>query len=63
MSAGLTLPVYLKILDGISRRLKKGKRRIDASATSLLDRLGVDAEELTRRVLDRCGAADLVEAG
>ena len=57
VAAGLTLPLYLKILDGISRRLKHGRRRMDASAASLLDRLGVDAEELTRRVVARCGPA------
>ncbi len=63
VSAGLTLPLYLKILDGVSRRWKRGKQQMDASAASLLDRLGVDAEELTQRVLARCGPSGFAAPG
>lgn len=57
VAAGLTLPVYLRIIDGISRRIRGGRRRMDASAASLLERLEVDVEALTQRLTARCGPA------
>ncbi|MBB6442611.1 hypothetical protein [Phycisphaera mikurensis] len=50
VAKGLSLRVYLRLLDAVARKIRGGKHRLHASTRGIFDRIGLDAEEVAERV-------------
>ncbi len=51
VTAGLSLGVYLRLLDAVARKLREGKHRLRAGTRGIFERLGLDGDAVTGRVL------------
>ncbi|BAM05231.1 hypothetical protein PSMK_30720 [Phycisphaera mikurensis NBRC 102666] len=51
VAAGLSLRAYLRVLDAVARKLRKGKRRLAAGTAGVFERLGLEADAVAGRVL------------
>ncbi len=51
VAAGLSLRVYLKLLDAVARKLRDGKQRLHAGTRGIFERIGLDAEAVAGRVM------------
>ena len=48
---GLSLRVYLKLVDAVARRLRDEKRRLHPATAGVFERIGIDAESVAASVL------------
>ena len=51
VAVGLSLRVYLKLLDAVARKLRDGKKRLHAGTRGIFERIGLDADAVAGRVL------------
>ncbi|BAM02984.1 transposase [Phycisphaera mikurensis] len=63
VSPGLSLQIYLRILDAVSRKLRAGKKRLAAGMASVFERLNLDADAVVGRVLAMAQRDGLAVAG
>ncbi|BAM05096.1 transposase [Phycisphaera mikurensis] len=69
--AGLSLRVYLRLVDAVARRIRQGKQRLHANTRGVFERIGLNAEAVAGRVLAltsrhadrRSGSAPAASAG
>ena len=47
----MSLRVYLRLVDAVARQIREGKRRLHAGVQNVFERIGLDAEAVTGRVL------------
>ena len=51
MVAGLSLRLYLRLVDAVARQVRGGKRSLAAGTRGVFERLGFDADALSGHVV------------